>query len=146
MSGSNKPTIELSPAVPQPSLSDELKKYRSDKLKNVRDQLPRLLVQLSDAGVVSAHVSYDGCGDSGQIEDVTFTDAEGKAIYPCDQTTFSEDQIMDLFYDLLEARYPGWENNDGAYGDFTWQLIDNKLQHTHNARFTDCDTTEIEGL
>ena len=130
----------------KPSLSDELKNYRREKLANVRRQLPRVLTQLKNVGAVAAHISYDGCGDSGQIEDVTFADAEGKAVDPYGRIDFTEDQIMDLFYDLLEVRYAGWENNDGAYGDFEWNLTDDKLLHTHNARFTDCDTTEVEGL
>ena len=53
---------------------------------------------------------------------------------------------MDLFYDLIQVRHPGWENNDGAYGDFEWDLTTDTLHHTHNDRFTDYDTTEHEGL
>jgi hypothetical protein len=53
---------------------------------------------------------------------------------------------MDLFYDLTQARHPGWENNDGAFGEFEWNLTGDTLTHTHNDRFTDYDTTEHEGV
>jgi hypothetical protein len=53
---------------------------------------------------------------------------------------------MDFFYDLLETRHAGWENNDGACGEFEWDLVADTLLHTHNDRFTDYDTTEHEGL
>jgi hypothetical protein len=59
----------------------------------------------------------------------------------------TEEQLKDLFYDLTQARHPGWENNDGAFGEFNWDLTEeDALKHTHNDRFTDYDTTEHEGL
>jgi len=53
---------------------------------------------------------------------------------------------MELFYDLTQARHPGWENNDGACGEFEWDLAAETLEHTHNDRFTDYHTTEHEGV
>ena len=50
------------------------------------------------------------------------------------------------FYDLLEARHPGWENNDGAFGEFRWDVVSGALAHVHHERFTDYDTTEHEGV
>ncbi len=53
---------------------------------------------------------------------------------------------MDLFYDLTQARHPGWENNDGAFGEFEWNLSADTLHHSHSDRFTDYDTTEHDGV
>jgi hypothetical protein len=126
--------------------SSWLAQYEHERLENVRQQLPGARRQLQDAGVECVHIKYDGCGDSGQIESITYTDGNGKPVELAGKTTITEDQLMDLFYDLTQARHPGWENNDGAFGEFEWNLRDDALKHTHNDRFTDYDTTEHEGL
>jgi hypothetical protein len=112
----------------------------------VRRQLPEARRQLKDAGVEQVHINYDGCGDSGCIERIAYTDGQGSAVDLAGKLAITEEQLMDLFYDLTQARHPGWENNDGAFGEFEWNLADDALMHTHNARFTEYDTTEHEGL
>ena len=126
--------------------SSWLAQYERERLENVRRHLPEARRQLQEAGVACVHINYDGCGDSGQIESITFTDGDGKPVELVGKTTITEDQLMDLFYDLTQARHPGWENNDGAFGEFEWNLTDDTLKHTHNDRFTNYDTTEHEGL
>jgi len=137
-------------AVPQAiagvTSSFSLEQYYRDKLENVRRRIPQVAGQLKDAGVVRVRIQYDGCGDSGQIESVECLDADGKARDPIGQIGISEDELMDLFYDLTQARHPGWENNDGAYGEFEWDIASGALQHIHNERFTDYETTEHQGL
>jgi hypothetical protein len=132
--------------IVSPTSSSWLAQYESERLANVRRHLPNAQRQLKEAGVESVHINYDGCGDSGQIESITYTDGHGKPVDLAGKTTITGDQLMDLFYDLTQARHPGWENNDGAFGEFAWDLTDDTLKHTHNDRFTDYDTTEHEGL
>lgn len=129
-----------------PTSSFSLEKYYQEKLDRVRRELPEAARQLKEAGVASVHIDYDGCGDSGQIESVAYLDAEGKSCSLVSRTTISEDQLMDLFYDLTQARHPGWENNDGAFGEFEWDLKADTLSHVHNDRFTEYNTTEHEGV
>jgi hypothetical protein len=112
----------------------------------VRRRLPDAARQLKEAGVAVVQLAYDGCGDSGQLESVTYVDAQGKPVNPTGQVAITEDQLMDLFYDLLETRHPGWENNDGAFGEFLWDLAADSLHHSHSSRFTDYDTEEQEGV
>jgi hypothetical protein len=123
-----------------------LERYHQEKLDNVRKHLPEAARQLKNAGVARAEIGYDGCGDSGQIEGIRYVDGEGKEIHPIGQIEFKEEAILDLFYDLLEVRHPGWENNDGAFGEFAWDLLADSLTHTHNYRFTEFETEEHEGL
>jgi hypothetical protein len=147
MTQSDKPANEPAPdRSPEPTSSFSLTKYYLDKLENARKHLPEAARRLKAAGVRSVHIDYDGCGDSGQIESIGYLDQEGESIDPCGKVSMTEDQLMDLFYDLIEARHPGWENNDGAFGELEWNLIDDTLRHTHNDRFTDYDTTEHQGL
>jgi hypothetical protein len=126
--------------------SDSLAQYERERLDNVRRHLPEARRQLQAAGIDRVHILYDGCGDSGCIESITYTDEHGSTVDPAGTLAMTEEQLMDLFYDLTQARHPGWENNDGAYGEFDWNLSDDALKHTHNDRFTDYDTTEHEGL
>ena len=126
--------------------SDSLAQYERERLDNVRRQLPEARRQLQAAGIDRVQILYDGCGDSGCIESITYTDGQGSTVDPAGTLAMTEEQLMDLFYDLTQARHPGWENNDGAYGEFDWNLSDDALKHTHNDRFTDYDTTEHEGL
>ena len=126
--------------------SDSLAQYERERLENVRRHLPEARRQLQAAGIDRVQILYDGCGDSGCIESITYTDGQGSTVDPAGKLAMTEEQLMDLFYDLTQARHPGWENNDGAYGEFDWSLKDDALKHTHNDRFTDYDTTEHEGL
>ena len=126
--------------------SDSLAQYERERLDNVRRHLPEARRQLQEAGIDRVQILYDGCGDSGCIESITYTDGQGSAVDVAGKLAMTEEQLMDLFYDLTQARHPGWENNDGAYGEFHWNLKDDALKHIHNDRFTDYDTTEHEGL
>ena len=136
----------LSSDVPTSTSSFSLEKYYRERLENVRQHLPEAAKQLKDAGVARVDIYYDGCGDSGQIEDIRYFDAQRKWINPPPVPTLSEDALRDLFYDLLETRHAGWENNDGAFGEFEWDLIADTLKHSHSDRYVECETTEHEGL
>jgi hypothetical protein len=129
-----------------PTSSVSLAQYERERLENVRRLLPEARRQLKDAGVEHVHIDYDGCGDSGCIESITCTDGQGSAVDVTGKLAITEEQLFDLFYDLTQARHPGWENNDGASGEFDWNLGEDALKHIHNERFTDYDTTEHDGL
>jgi len=147
MTQSNPPPDDQAAKISAlPTFSFSLAQYERERLENVRRHLPEARRQLKDAGVKHVHIDYDGCGDSGCIESITYTDGQGSAVDLTGKLAISEEQLFDLFYDLTQARHPGWENNDGAYGEFDWNLTDDALKHTHNDRFTDYDTTEHEGL
>jgi len=147
MTQSDKPLSAASPdADPIASSSSSLERYYRERLENVRQHLPVAAEQLKDGGVAHVEIHYDGCGDSGQIDDVRCFDAQRAMIDLPSTLTLSEDALRELFYDLLETRHAGWENNDGAFGEFEWDLISDTLNHTHNYRITEYDTTEHEGL
>lgn len=132
--------------LPAPTSSDVLQSYYDDKLANVRQQFPRLAQQLRAVGIICVEVHYDGVGDSGQIEFIEFYDKARRVPFPKCHVSLTEEQIMDLFYDLSQVRHPGWENEDGAFGDFRWDVVSDELAHAHHDRYTDYQTTEHEGL
>ena len=87
-----------------------------------------------------------GVETPGRSKASAISTAKTRAIHPIGNIDLTEEAISDLFYDLLEVRHPGWENNDGAFGEFAWDLVADTLAHTHNARFTEYDTEEHEGV
>lgn len=117
MTQSDKPSTDAD-AVPTATSSFSLKQYYEERLANMRKNLPVAAEQLKVAGVVRVEIYYDGCGDSGQIEDVRYFDAQRKWIRSPPPLTITEDALREPFYDLLETRHAGWENNDGAFGEF----------------------------
>ena len=113
-----------------------------------------VLDALSQAGISRVTVTFNGEGDSGQIEEIST--AEDKSIagvsvqtkhgpWGADKVetreTSLEDAIETLCYDFLEYEHGGWENNDGAYGEFTLNVQERTITLEFNGRFTDVFTT-----
>ena len=84
-------------------------------------------------------MTYDGCGDSGQIEEITYCDAEHQAIDREDKEL--DGAVEDYVYGLLPG---GWENNDGAFGTVTIDASAQKAHIEHNGRFVDYETSAWE--
>jgi hypothetical protein len=52
------------------------------------------------------------------------------------------DAIERLAYDFLNDTHCGWENNDGAYGDFTFDVAERTITLDYNKRYTASDSTQ----
>ena len=106
---------------------------------------------LAGVGIATVTVTFDGCGDSGQIEDIEVTDAAGVNV-PLPEETISivaivwgrsepEARIMSvreaiehLVYDALGETHGGWENNEGAYGEFVFDVPALEIRLDYNER------------
>jgi hypothetical protein len=147
MSTSHDPTNDVSsPVDSEPTCSSSLAVYYRERLENVHRRLPEIARELMAGGVARVFVRYDGCGDSGLIEDVEYLTQDGRRGAAPGGLSASEPALIELMYDLVQCRFPGWENDEGACGDLVWDLATDSLRHTHNERFTDYHTTEYEGL
>ena len=51
--------------------------------------------------------------------------------------------VTDLFYDVLEERYGGWEIDEGSFGYFEWDVNQDSIHLTHTARL---ESTEEQTL
>jgi hypothetical protein len=105
---------------------------------------------LDAAGIATVVVSFDGYGDSGQIERVEVEGAVdalpaatveiATAIWgglePQRQSISLADAIEKLIYDFLGSAHDGWEDNDGAYGEFTFDVADRTIRLDYNERYT----------
>ena len=99
-----------------------------------------LLTELRALGVTKIEVQYEGYGDSGNVEDVSVTP---------DTITLSEEmrrRVEDFGWDFAYALSPGFENNEGGYGELTWALETDKIDVSHSNRYIEANTTEHEGL
>ncbi len=84
-------------------------------------------------------MTYDGCGDDGQIEDIIYFDAEGQAIDREDKEL--DDAVEDYTFSLLPD---GWEINDGSFGTLRIDARTQKAHIEHNGRFVDHEPFEWE--
>ena len=117
-----------------------------------------LLDALAAAGISSVVVTFDGSGDSGQIEGVdarigdTATELPATAVEITSplwegagletRTLPLAEAIEQIAYDLLEEAHDGWENNEGAFGEFTFDVAEDVIRLDYNERF---ETSEYSG-
>ncbi len=99
---------------------------------------------LTAAGITSVRIAFDGAGDSGQIEEVNAFIGDAPVEMPeapvTDENVPLKDAIENLCYGYLTQFYDGWENNDGAFGEFTFDVRERSIHFEFNGRFTDYST------
>ena len=120
-----------------------------------------LFEALAAGGFASVVVTFDGSGDEGQIEDVTATASDGQpAELPTGAVAYQEvgfdaaeptvamvpvgDVLEKLAYELLGETHGGWENGDGAYGEFTFDVAERSITLAYNERYTETHYHEHE--
>jgi hypothetical protein len=105
---------------------------------------------LAAAGIATVNVTFDGEGDSGQIEGIAADDSPNipQVQIELQKTSWGtgrlesvqsplRDAIEQLCYDFLEQQQDGWENNDGAFGEFIFNVARRSIELEFNARFSD---------
>lgn len=114
---------------------------------------------LETVGITEIIVEFDGYGDQGQIESVTAY--AGETVVECAATHVAiheashddnepltaadgplPEAIEALCYGFLEQEYSGWENNDGACGEFRFDVATRTVQFEINQRYTAFETEE----
>jgi uncharacterized protein DUF6878 len=126
---------------------------------------------LAQLGIATVVVEYDGYGDSGQIDSVTVDDqdVDNSASRLSGKVTFMEwqvdyqrsdagefkpnksisekevslrDAIEGFCWDFLEREFECWETDDGAFGEFRFDVLNRRVMCVHSVR--DCATSETE--
>ena len=156
----DQPETPVPAFVPVPFDYDAWRAEEAKRRAEFAAQLVPLKAALFDFleanGIVLETVDFDGCGDSGQIEGITAFDEHGEVALPAtgfaapdadgetsaDATGPTADAIETLAYDLLETEHGGWENNDGAYGQFRFDLVARSITLECNMRFTSSELLE----
>ena len=125
----------------------------------------RVMKALHDNGIKTVNVEYEGSGDDGQIDDVTFVhktnvDHMKDSITVIKESSKFEDgqwhqreseeevdleeAVRDLCYEILSSEHPGWEINDGSRGEFTFNVEEDTIKLEHTDYYTESTTTESE--
>ena len=47
-----------------------------------------------------------------------------------------DEAIEQIAYDLLGQKHCGWENNDGAYGEFSFHVAEGRIELDYNERIS----------
>jgi len=120
-----------------------------------------ILPRLQEAGIARVEIRFDGCGDSGAVEDCACLDAAGAAV-PCTDVTLMEGEagnsdgdgsaelhsleqaLEQLTYLALERHHPGWEINDGACGELVIDVAEATFVLDCSLRFTATDDHSTE--
>ncbi len=109
---------------------------------------------LAAAAIASVVVTFDGSGDSGQVEDVSAFGSDGvvaqlpETPIPFAHAAFdgsgverhtlpARQVIENMAYDFLEQTHGGWEIDDGAYGEFTFTIARRSIQLEFNERYVE---------
>ncbi len=106
---------------------------------------------LAAAGITIVVVAFDGYGDSGQIENVEAKAGEHLVALPSGEVEIASavwdqadpertamavhDAIELLIFDFLGMTHDGWENSDGAYGDFTFDIAERTITLDYSERY-----------
>jgi hypothetical protein len=128
-------------------------------LEDVNERNKRVLFDaLATTPLTSITVNFDGEGDSGQIDDVIAYAGDDQVPVPEMQISLEyvgfggtsqvtlrpctlQEAIQDACYGYLEHTHGGWENNDGAYGSFTFDVANRSLELEFNGRYTATETS-----
>jgi hypothetical protein len=98
---------------------------------------------LAATSITHITVSFDGEGDSGQINDITARAGDDNADIPDTTVQFDgrpyplKEAIEHLCFDYLSQEHGGWENNEGGQGDFTFYVAEQRIELDFNEFFTE---------
>lgn len=140
------------PAIDMAAIMQRFSQWEADAAELIPENKARLFACLASTGITLVTVIFDGYGDSGQIEDIAAfigdepADLPGGTIevktlhhgadQPVAHCHSASEAIENLAYDLLRQTHCGWENNDGAYGEFTFDVTAGTITLDYNERFT----------
>jgi len=148
------------PAVDGAAFDQKQREYarRAEEIRAANKTV--LFDLLTAAGIETLTVVFDGYGDSGQIERIDVGAGEGTILLPFDrieiarttwespeierQTQTVQEAIETVVYDFLRQTHSGWEINDGAYGEFTFDVAERTIKLDYNERYTSSENYSHE--
>jgi len=135
---------------------------RTSRELSVRNKAA-LFDALAAAGITVVVVTFDGGSDEGQIESIEAKHADEALEFPDQQIELQHavmdatrqtrinalahsfpEAITDLVYVYLGQVQEGWEDGEGAYGDFTFDVENRTITLDFNERFIDSENSTYE--
>jgi|ERR1017187_7487755 hypothetical protein len=120
-----------------------------------------IFAALAATTISEVTVRFDGYGDSGQIEEIAVQSGDSsvdlpnvtvpiheRSYNPRDvQITSVERSLREALetfcYDGLEDCHPGWEINEGSYGDFHFDVRGRTVRLEYNGRSIETELDEF---
>ncbi len=113
------------------------------------------------AGIQLVTVDFDGYGDEGHLEEPVGFDAANKemplpsASITVQQVEFESSMIVEastsvgefinnLASDLLQKTHGGWQDGEGAYGTFSFNLVARTITLQYHERYVETEYHEHE--
>ena len=153
-------STQTAPSLPRVSPTWEEQRRKRDTLaaEAFETNKQTLFAALSAAGITEIIIEFDGEGDSGQIDHVQASDANGTVALPDERIEVASapwegdelshvdetlgGAIETVCYALLSANCGGWEINEGSYGMFVFDVAERTIELTHNERYVSVETSE----
>ncbi|MGB5083324.1 MAG: DUF6878 family protein [Methylocystis silviterrae] len=144
--------------TPVPDLTDWDTKNRAyDNLAVKLDAINKTVLfdALARAGITCVTVTFDGYGDSGQIENIETRKGDSLTELPDDAIEILEPQwgkdeseikratvplteaVEIMSYHFLNRSHGGWGDGEGSYGDFVFDVETRAITLGYNAHFVD---------
>jgi hypothetical protein len=139
-------------------LKQQYEHSRQLRVETIESSKTALFDAFAAVGITSVEVSFDGCGDSGQIEDITAYVGSTVVVLGSTPMQFPKadsfppplaagtlrDAIENFCFDLLEMTHPGWEINDGSSGHFTFDVGKRLITLSGDTRYIEYEYFEEE--
>ncbi len=155
---SHQPLPAPFPSMEEWEAKDHDYRHRANELLSGNKTV--LFNALSAAGITTVVVSFDGYGDSGQIEQIEVKIGDEPGELPDErieildpvwgspgierQTHTICEAIEAMAYAFLRQTHEGWENNDGGFGDFTFDVAERSISLDYNERYTETNSYNHE--
>ena len=142
-------------------IMEKMRKEREENERRASSGRAVLIKLLREHGVKKVFVGFDGCGDSGNVGEPMYHAApNGFGSKEAPNTTFESriwekggvqtvsrnktinELVEDLCYTLLSCSRPGWEINEGAFGEFTIDVEKDAVALEFNQRIESVETSE----
>lgn len=139
------------------------KKKTKVKLDELHDGNREILFDiLAREGVETVIIQFEGSGDEGSLENSDLPDRIKKVVIEGSRVSQGtvwhaggsthrwkenctvEEVLQSLCYEVLNIRHGGWENNDGAYGEFTFNVKERTAHLDFNERYTESELYECD--
>lgn len=134
---------------------------KTEVAEEIQQLKTAVLPRLQDVGIARVEIRFDGCGDSGAVEECECLDAAGVAIACPDitlqggeadkadgagskETQTLGEALEQLTYLALERHHPGWEINDGACGELVIDVAEATFVLDCSLLFTAADDHSTE--
>lgn len=143
--------------------ADFLRKEREEHEEKANKCRSLLMRALKDAGVKAVTVDFNGYGDSGNVENIAYTpqsvDGEKYELpdtphevrqwsdsgsKPVTRNYTLNELVEEMCYELLYSNHPGWEINEGSFGEFEINVTNNSIGLVFNERIESYETSEEE--